>query len=414
MSLPRIAIVVPGLANNGGVCTVAAFLHRVINGSGRYLADLISVACSSRDEASLRVLSPPSWFRGVRVTEGEWQGLTFRHAGAVFAELETFRYRPRPTLTRLLGGYDLVQIVSGTSAWALVARGCGRPVALLVATLAERERVSLLSRRDGPIQWWRRRMTRRTARLDVEALGLVDITFVINSWMEQWVRDHAPSCPVVFALPGVDADHFRPGTDRDEDFILSVGRFADPRKNLRLMIEAYHHLTRLVPAAPRLMLAGLTRPDPDVCDLVRTLGIFDRIEIRENVSGEELARLYRNAALFALSSDEEGLGMVLLEAMASGTPVVSTRCGGPESIITDGGSGFLTPVGDAPALAARMRDLLMDAPRRHAMGREGRRLVEEKFSLQAAGHRFLEHYDELLGRSGGERLLCIPPTPGKS
>ncbi|MBV8610309.1 MAG: hypothetical protein JO034_22970, partial [Singulisphaera sp.] len=185
MSLPRIAIVVPGLANDGGVCTVAAFLYRVINESGRYLADLISVASSSRDEASLRVLSPPSWFRGARVIEGEWRGLTYRHAGAVLAELETFRYRPRPALTWLLGGYDLVQIVSGTPAWALVARGCGRPVALQVATLAERERVSLLSRRDGPVQWWRRRMTRRTARLDVEALGLVDVAFVENHWMEQ-------------------------------------------------------------------------------------------------------------------------------------------------------------------------------------------------------------------------------------
>ena len=64
---------------------------------------------------------------------------------------------------------------------------------------------------------------------------------------------------------------------------------------------------------------------------------------------DELVELYRGAALLALSSDEEGLGLVILEAMASGIPVVSTACGGPQTSVVDGETGFLTPVGDAAA-----------------------------------------------------------------
>ena len=64
--------------------------------------------------------------------------------------------------------------------------------------------------------------------------------------------------------------------------------------------------------------------------------------------------MYQRAAVFALPSDDEGLGIVILEAMACGVPVVATRCGGPEDIITDGTDGFLVPRYDAGALASRL------------------------------------------------------------
>src|SRR5947208_2552176 len=77
---------------------------------------------------------------------------------------------------------------------------------------------------------------------------------------------------------------------------------------------------------PRLVLAGLTAPKPDDWECAVQLGIADDIQVRIGVSDDELRDLYRGASLFLLSSDEEGLGVVLLEAMASGLPVVATRC----------------------------------------------------------------------------------------
>jgi glycosyltransferase involved in cell wall biosynthesis len=82
--------------------------------------------------------------------------------------------------------------------------------------------------------------------------------------------------------------------------------------------------------------------------------------------------------------------------MASGVPVVSTDCGGPATLIDDGQTGFLVPTGDADALAARMAHLLTHPREAAAMGRAGRSRVEQHFSVEAAGERFLRVYDELL------------------
>ena len=123
---PRIAVIVPGLALGGGVATVASFLYRVIAQSGYYDVDLISVATSSRDEASVRLISSRTWLKGPQVFSGLWNGLSYRYVGAVFTEFEFQRYRPRAILTQVLRHYDLIQIVAGTPPWALIARDCGK------------------------------------------------------------------------------------------------------------------------------------------------------------------------------------------------------------------------------------------------------------------------------------------------
>jgi glycosyltransferase involved in cell wall biosynthesis len=167
-----------------------------------------------------------------------------------------------------------------------------------------------------------------------------------------------------------------------------------------LLLQAYGLLRQAVAGAPKLVLAGLdTLPDED-WELASRLNVAGHVETRRDVSPEELAELYRGACMFVLSSDEEGLGLVILEAMASGLPVVSTRCGGPEGVVVEGVTGYLTPVGDAHALAAKMRELLDDAALRRSMGEKARRIAEEKFSLETAGVAIIEKYDGLLSDGG--------------
>jgi glycosyltransferase involved in cell wall biosynthesis len=120
--------------------------------------------------------------------------------------------------------------------------------------------------------------------------------------------------------------------------------------------------------------------------------------MHEDIDMSTLAQLYRNASLFVLSSDEEGLGLVILEAMASGLPVVSTRCGGPETAVIEGETGYLTPVRDACALTDAMHMLLDDPALRHRMGQAGRAIAEARFSIAVAGKAYLTCYDTLLGR----------------
>jgi glycosyltransferase involved in cell wall biosynthesis len=118
--------------------------------------------------------------------------------------------------------------------------------------------------------------------------------------------------------------------------------------------------------------------------------------MQEDVSFDELVDLYRHASLYVVSSDEEGLGLTILEAMACGRPVVSTRCGGPATTVVDGDTGRLVPVGNASALAEAMRSVLSDPDAADRMGARGRERVEQHFSAAATGQRFLDVYDQLL------------------
>jgi glycosyltransferase involved in cell wall biosynthesis len=99
--------------------------------------------------------------------------------------------------------------------------------------------------------------------------------------------------------------------------------------------------------------------------------------------------------VFMLSSRWEGMPNSLLEAMAFRRPVVVTDVGGCREVVTDGVSGFLVPARHARALAARVCELLANAPRATAMGQAARRRIEEAFTVQSSTRQWLSVYDAL-------------------
>ncbi|MEO6394112.1 MAG: glycosyltransferase family 4 protein [Pyrinomonadaceae bacterium] len=400
MSKPAIALVVPDLSVYSGVPAVALYLYRIITEAGRHQPELISIATSSNDRNSRRLFSPGTW-GGPRSSEEEIRGHFYRHVGASLTELEFQRYRPRRVLTEELRRFDLVQIVAGTPPWTLVAKDFDGPIALQVATLTAVERESIL--RDTP---WPRRavmllMTKINTAMEPAALRLADAVFVENDWMyRRLLAEYGPE-KVIFAAPGVDVEFFQPGEYQAQGPILSVGRFHDPRKNVSLLLRAYAQLRQVRPDAPKLIMAGEVGPTETDLALAAELGILPHLEIQLAVSLDQLRELYRSASMFVLSSNEEGLGIVILEAMACGIPVVSTRCGGPETSVVEGETGFLTPLNNAAAMSQRMNELLSDASLGRRMGVNGRTRAVARFSLEATGRIYLEKYDELL--SGRER-----------
>ena len=397
----RVAIVVPALATRGGLASVALFLYRAMLASGRYEPHLISLATSSADENSMRLLAPWSWWRGARITEEQLGDIPYVHVGSANAELEPFRYRPRAALTELLETFDLVQLVAGTPALAHVARDVRRPVALQCATMVDVERRSLLQKGRGLSNAWRRLMTVLVSRMDESGLHHADIVLVENAWMRDRVTRAIGANRVRFSPPGVDTTVFHPNGERDSDVVLAVGRLDDPRKNMAMLLEAFAIARTQLSSDIRLVLAGERPPSDEITALAARLDIADAIDIQLSLSLEELAALYRRATVFALSSDEEGLGIVALEAMASGVPAVCTRCGGPETSVIEGETGFLVPIGDVSAFADRLVRLLSDSEMRRHMGEAARAHVELTFSMQRTGESFVRVYDELLDHRAG-------------
>ena len=96
-----------------------------------------------------------------------------------------------------------------------------------------------------------------------------------------------------------------------------------------------------------------------------------------------------------------GLGVVLLESMACGVPVVSTRSGGLDGIITDDEDGYLVPLDDAPMMSSRIAQPLDDSVLNHQMGKNERQTVERRYDEIAAGGVFIDMRDRLIrGESG--------------
>lgn len=394
------ALVVPGLHLGGGVPAVAHFLRSIAALDGCWDVKPISLCMSSVDPESSSLWRPWTMLRPARVGARRWIDIDVPHVGARLGELEFQRYLPRKALSALVADCDVIQVVSGSPAWANAVLGLGKPVSLQVASLAHVERRMRDGTGQGAVAVWRRAMTRITRLMDQRALRRVDAIQLENPWMLEHARRAnlgRPRVDIRYAPPGIDAEVFHPDPSRNPASgpILCVGRLDDPRKNIALLLEAYALLPQALRERHRLVLAGAGGPSSSFWQRAAALGVRDQVEFMHRPDQPALIGLYQQAAVFALPSDEEGLGVVVLEAMACSVPVVSTRSGGPDGILTDGFDGRLVPLDDAPALAAALADVLVDPDANAVMGRRARATIERVYAQDVAGRAFLDVWDRL-------------------
>lgn len=396
----KIGLVVPALKGSGGVQAVARFIKDTALNSGKYELKIISLCMSSDDESSLQITRPTTWLDGVKVKKGIWDDIPFYHVGACLGEFEFQRYKNRKALNELLSDCDIIQVVCGSPAWANTVIGLGKPVSMHVATRAKIERRLKDSNPIGVAGWWRKIMTRVTDHLDNRGFLGVDAIQVMNLWMLEYgrqINNLRVNVDIQYAPPGVNANLFYPLENRllsNNPYILCVGRLDDPRKNINLLLNAFALLPESL-SHIHLITAGSSMPPPEYWALVDAMGLGGRVRHVHRPEINELVSLYQNATVFSLPSDEEGFGMVILEAMACGIPVVSTRSGGPDGIITDEKDGFLVPLNNASVLADRLTRICSDSQLNHRMGQKARLTVESHYSDERAGRAFVDIWDKL-------------------
>jgi glycosyltransferase involved in cell wall biosynthesis len=202
---------------------------------------------------------------------------------------------------------------------------------------------------------------------------------------------------------GADTRRFAPVPGADRDGVLYVGRLT-PHKGV-------DRLLRALPAGAGLRVAGSAGHDPDLPErdypaLLRRLAQGRDVGFLGPVPDAALPDLYRRAAVLALPSVDrtcygrpvpvsELLGLVALEAMASGTPVVASRIGGLAEVVVDGETGFLVPPGDTEALGDRLARLVSDRRLAARLGANARELVLQRFTWRACAERCLAAYEAL-------------------
>ncbi len=162
--------------------------------------------------------------------------------------------------------------------------------------------------------------------------------------------------------------------------ILTVGRWlANERyKGMDTLITA---LPRLLTPWPELQLLAVGDGDDRVWleELAEKNGVNRHVHFLTGLSYAELAACYSACEIFALPSRGEGFGLVYLEAMARGKPVIGGAHGGAPEVIEDGVTGYLVPHGDAAQLATSIETLLADPAMAKKMGERGRQRVEREF-----------------------------------
>jgi phosphatidylinositol alpha-mannosyltransferase len=195
--------------------------------------------------------------------------------------------------------------------------------------------------------------------------------------------------------------------------ILFVGRM-DPRKGLPHLLHAYALVRAVVPNTRLIVAGAYSRAEQAPWEaLARRCGWRD-VEFVGYVPPEQMPNYYRSAHLFcAPSTGFEALGIVLLEAMASGTPIVASDIEGYRTAVTSGREGMLVTPGDPPALAQSLVELLKDPERRGHMGEQGR-LTSRRYAWPAVAQQTLELYESALWREPGAQQGDAASAQGTS
>jgi len=190
----------------------------------------------------------------------------------------------------------------------------------------------------------------------------------------------------------------------DNAVVGSIGRL-EPRKGHDLLIQAMPELCMRVPSA-RLLIAG-----HDPCGYGVTLRrLIDRLGLGEKVRlvgfQTDVVSFLNALDVFAFASSSEGFGQVVIEAMAAGKPVITSKIAPLTEIVADGETGLLVESGSPQSFASAIAQLLIDPMERHRMGARGRERVTKCFTAERMTQETLLLYENLLGQKSEVRSIA--------
>jgi len=242
--------------------------------------------------------------------------------------------------------------------------------------------------------------------------GKVDSVIAISEGVKQVLVEGGVDPGRITVVPsGIDFSPYESAEEDDylrrelffapDDFLVGIVAHLADHKGHRYLIQATRHLKEhspkikiiVVGEGPLRLELGKQTEEAGVEDVVFFLGFR-----------EDIPRILRSLDLFVLSSYLEGLGSSILDAMACGLPVVATRVGGIPEVVRHGETGLLVPPRRPKSLASAILKLYEDRGLAFRLGRNGYRVVRERFSAEAMAGRVIDLYENLAAGKG-VRLL---------
>jgi len=219
------------------------------------------------------------------------------------------------------------------------------------------------------------------------------------------LRHHVvPQYKIQIIYNGIDIQRFAAATSARQEIrqafgigpeglmVGTVGRLSTIKRQ-DLLIRAFARVQEKV-AGAHLLLVGDGPKRQELTDLAENLGLATTVHFTGYRPDRE--RYLAALDLFALTSDSEGTPLALLEAWATGLPVVVTTVGGLPELVQEGSTGLLVPPRDVDALAEALIGLLASEPRRLDLGGKGKDLVRARFDQKQMAAQYAEHYTELV------------------
>lgn len=169
---------------------------------------------------------------------------------------------------------------------------------------------------------------------------------------------------------------------KKEKIILAVGRFSDPRKNIDMLIQAFEKIHQKLPQY-KLFVVGM-KPAPEKLFTYASQRSYKNIVFTGQLGNADLISFYKRSSLMLITSYQEGLGIVGLEALLHGTAIVATDCGGTRDYVINDVTGYLVPINDSDQMAQRAVEVLTSKEKRLSFGLTGQSLIQDHFSIPKA------------------------------
>lgn len=225
---------------------------------------------------------------------------------------------------------------------------------------------------------------KRAAFVVANSSGLKDLALESNSGQK-----------IEVIYNGVNIERFRPNEyvkDKQKFIIVSTSRII-ARKGIGYLIEAVAKLIFHYPHL-RLNIIGEGNEEENLKKLAKNLKLENQIKFLGRVSYENIAKHYQEADIFVLPSLNEGMSNTMLEALASGLPLVVTDTGGTKELVVDGGNGFIIKMENSDDIAKKIETFLKDKELTRKMGENSRRKAEE-MSWKSVAEKYFEIYKKV-------------------
>lgn len=226
----------------------------------------------------------------------------------------------------------------------------------------------------------------------------------VSGDLQRWLTSAVgiPGSKICHIYNGVDTERFRPRNEARQgstaDLIIgSVTRFSAIKDPLNL-VDAFIKICR-DGAKPTLVMVGDGELREAALQRLRAAGIDEAARLPG--SRDDIPDILHSMDVFVLGSLKEGISNTLLEAMASGLPVIATDTGGNPELVEDGVNGMLVPPGNADALASAIATYIEDPQKRRNHGQASRRIAVSRFSINTMVDNYRQLYMSELGLQAG-------------